>query len=74
MPNHTTNLLEVIGNAHEVARFIEDNKIPDEDSYEGVKQFSFEALLPTPPETKVRENVGRLKECATDDLNKITFP
>jgi hypothetical protein len=74
MPNHTTNQLEVIGNAHEVARFIEENKIQDEDSYEGVKQFSFEAQMPTPPETKVRENVVRLKECATDDLNKIVFP
>ena len=57
MPNHTTNLLEVIGNAHEVARFIEENKIQDG---EEVKQFSFEAQMPTPPETKVRENVVRL--------------
>jgi len=67
MPNHTTNTLTIDGPAHEAARFIEENK--------GDKQaLTFEASLPTPEESKERENVVRLKECATDDPNKVLFP
>ena len=67
MPNHTTTILTIDGPAHEAARFIQENKTDEQ-------AFSFEAQFPTPEESKERENVVRLKECATDNPNKILFP